>query len=249
MNSQPVICFQSLSVIVLAVTETTSLLKTVDTIVQVCSKEDLREIIICPAYFATPECKKIAEELCEVYKDIPVTLLMQNGTFEDAMKDLFKAISGSHFIIQPADLEEDPEMIASFVVDSKSHPNAIITGSRFLLKKDTTNITIIKKIFFYLFRRLFQVFYSKDLTDTTFMYRIIPTQKIKALILIEKSYAVLYEAFLKLLRTGVEVIEIPVEFHKSTERRSKVKFFRDGFRYLGVFFRVRFADINSFNNS
>lgn len=246
MKNLTVSSFKSLSVIVLVVTETKSFIETVDTIVRVCNKEDLKEIIICPAYFASLECKKIAEDLCKKYCDVPVSILMQNGTFEDAMKDLFKAVSGSHFIIQPADLEEDPKMLTVFIEESKKNPDAIITGSRFLSGNCAKDITIVKKAFFFIFHKLFQIVYSRKLTDTTFMYRVIPIKNIRNLILIEKSYSVLYEAFLKLLRAGVEVIEIPVEFQKSMERKSKVKFFRDGFSYLRVFLKVRLTKKDRF---
>ncbi len=237
--------FQSISVIVPVINETTSFVETVETIINVCGP-DLEEIIICPAYFATPACKKIAEELCIKHKIIPVKIVMQNGTFDDALKSLFKIVTGSHFMIQPADLEEDPKMIAVFIKESRNHPEAIITGSRFLSKECSENYSKLKKAFFIFFRKFFQIVYSKKLTDTTFSYRTIPTEKVKNLILKEKSYSVLYEAFLKMMRTGVDVIEVPVVFQKRPEGKSKTKFFKDGFRYLWVFFRVRLADSSKF---
>lgn len=171
---------------------------------------------------------------------------MQNGSFDDALKDMFNMVSGSHFMILPADLEEDPKMLTVFIEESKKHPDAIITGSRFLSKECSVNYSKMRKIFFVFFRSLFRLVYSKKLTDTTFSYRTIPSKKVKNLILTGKSYSVLYEAFLKMLRSGVDVIEVPVMFQKRTEGRSKTNFFKDGVRYLWVFFRVRFADTSKF---
>ncbi|MEI6577945.1 MAG: glycosyltransferase [Eubacteriales bacterium] len=238
--------FQSLTVIVPVVTETKTLIETVETVIQTIKKSDLKEIIICPAYFTLPESKKITKDLCEKYHDVPVIILMQEGTFEDLIKDMFKTVSGSHFIIQPSDLEEDPRILSVFLQISKANPNAIITGSRFLSKECSKNYSIVKKFVFVFFRRLFKTVYSQNLTDTTFFYRIIPTEAVKNLVINQKSYSVLYEAFLKMIRVGFEVIEIPVEFQKRQDGKPRVKFFKDGIRYLWVFFRVRFADIKKF---
>lgn len=247
MNTQPSPCFHSLSVIVLAVNETKSLTETVDTVVGVCSKDDLAEVIICPADYASPACINTATQLCEKYREVPVCMIMQNGSFEDAMKKLFRTVKGSHFIIQPADLEEDPKMIATFIEKCRYHPEAVITGSRFISKTGLKDFNYIKRVFIYIYHIFFNMIFARKLTDTTFMYSAIPTFRMSGIILKEKSYPVLYEAFLKLLRTGVEVIELPAAFQKSKERKSQVKFFRDGLRYLRVLFRVRFADIKSFS--
>lgn len=238
--------FQSLSIIVPVVSETKTLVETINIIFEVCSRNDLKEIIICPAHFASPECIKTAKELCEKHGDFPMSILMQNGTFEDVIKDLFNTVSGSHFIFQPADLEEDPRMLPVYIEESKKHPDAIITGSRFLLKKNIKTFSKAKKIFYTFFHILFSIVYSYKLTDTTYLIWMIPTRKVKKLILNGKSYSVMYEAFLKILRTGTEVIEIPVEFQKCADRKQKVKFFKDGFQYLMTLFRVRFTNVNDF---
>lgn|GEM_PF-3482815 len=246
MNPQPLNGFHSLSVIVLVVNETRTLTETVNTIISVCGRNDLAEIIICPAHFVTPACLSAASELCEKYREVPVSIHMQTGSFEAAMKELFQIVKGSHFIIQPADLEEDPKMLSVFIKKCKEHPDAVITGSRFLSKSSARGFNFIKRTIISVYHCFFKMLYAHRLTDTTFMYSAIPTSRINSLVLVEKSYSVLYEAFLKLLRTGVDVIEVPVEYHKSRERKSKVKFFKDGLRYVQVLFRVRFAHIGSF---
>lgn len=245
MEKKTVNCFESISVIVPVVTETKAFIETVETVIDVCGT-DLKEIIICPAHFASPECKRIAGELFEKYCDVPIIIFMQTGTFDDALKDIFNIVSASHFMIQPSDLEEDPKMLNVFIEESKKHPDAIITGSRFLSKECSANYPKTRKLIFAVFRKVFQMTYSKKLTDTTFSYRTIPSEKVKNLVLKGKSYSILYEAFLKILRTGVEVIEVPVIFQKHPEATSNTSFLKDGIRYLTVFFRVRFSDPKTF---
>jgi len=238
--------FQSLSIIVPVVSETKAFVETINIIFEVCNRKDLKEIIICPAYFASPECIKTAQNLCEKYHDFPMSILMQNGTFEDLIKDLFNTVAGSHFIFQPADLEEDPRMLPVYIQESIKHPDAIITGSRFLSKNHIKNFSTTKKIFYRFFHFFFKIVYSCNLTDTTYLIWVIPTKKVRNLILHEKSYSVMYETFLKILRAGTKIIEIPVESQKRSQGKRKVKFFRDGFHYLLTFFRVRFTNVNDF---
>lgn len=238
--------FQSLSVLVPLVTETASLTETVETIIRVCDRNDIKEIILCPAHFASQDSKDVAEELCRKYAEIPMLMLMQTGTFEDLIKDIFKTVEGSHFMIQPSDLEEDPNMVAVFIEESKKHPDAVITGSRFLTKTGAKEYSKAKRFVFFFFRRLFNAVYRTHLTDTTFFYQLIPTDKVRNLILYQKSFAIIYEAFLKLVRTGTEIIEIPVEYKRRAEGKSKVHFLKDGLSYLKVFWSVRFTDPDDF---
>lgn len=52
--------------------------------------------------------------------------------------------------------------------------------------------------------------------------------------------------FLKILRAGTEVIEIPVEFNVRKDGKSNVGFFKEGLRFLLVFFRVRLLCVDKF---
>ena len=97
-----------------------------------------------------------------------------------------------------------------------------------------------------MFHVFFRMLYSVELTDTTYLIWMMPTERVKRLVLKEKSYAVMYEAFLKILRSGTEVIEIPVKFQKHSEEKLKARFYKDGLRYLLAFFRVRFANTSGF---
>lgn len=238
--------FESLSVIVPVVSETTSFTETVETVIETCEKRDLKEIIICISCHAPEESKDIARDLCDKYKDIPVYTLTQKGSFEDVIKEIFHTVSGSHFIFQPADLEQDPKNLKIFIEEAKKNPEALITGTRFLNKTTSKNCARKKKIVFFFFRKVFQLMYSPQITDSTFMYQVIPTKRIDNILLFGKSYSVLYEAFLKILRSGISIKELPVEFKNRPDAKSKVRFFKDGLRYIGVFFRVRFSDVNGF---
>ncbi len=232
--------FQALSVIVPVVSETQSLIETVETIIKTCDKTDLKEIIICLAHFASSESKRIAHELCEKYKDIPVSIVLQDGTFEDAIKEILQVVAGSHYIFQPADLEEDPAMLADFINEAKKNPRAVITGSRFLIKGHAKNCALSKRIIFFFFRRFFNILYSVKLTDPTFLYQMVPSKAAKALFLREKSYSIMYEIFYKLIRIDTKIQEVPVEFNSRPDGKSEVRLFKDGWRIFWVFFWVRF---------
>lgn len=241
--------FESLSLLVPVVSETNSLIETVETILRVCDKQDIKEIIICPAHFASQESKDIAEALCEKHADVPVTLLMQNGNFEDFIKEMFRVVSGSHFMIHPSDLEENPNVVPLFIRESKMNPEAIVTGSRFLSRTGPKEYSKVKRFVFFFFRRIFWIVYNRRLTDSTFFYRIIPSKRVKGLVLTQKSFSILYEAFLKMLLTDTEVVEIPIEYKKRSSGKTQVHLFKDGFKYLKVFLFVRLSDKSKFYDS
>lgn len=242
--------FQGLSVILPTVNETTSLKKTVDEIFRSCNITDIQEIILATADFATPACRAVCEEIQKENKSpIPVYIYVQTGTFEDAIRDLTEQVSGSHLIYQPTDLEEDPHLLVEVIRLAKLYPDAIISGSRKRSKQGFSGFSPVRRAFYGGWRMLFSIMYSKQVTDSTLLFRCMPSAPAKRIILTEKSYAVLFELFLKLLRLDIPVVEFPVEIGKRVEGKSNTRFLLDGLRYLHALISVRFVPVDQFLRS
>ena len=239
--------FQGLTVILPAVNETTSLKKTVDEIFRVCSSADLHELILATADFATPACRAVCDEIQKNNKTpVPVRLYVQTGPFEEAIRDLTSLLSGSHFIYQPTDLEEDPCLLAEVIRLAKLHPDAVISGSRRRSHQGFSGFSPVKRALYGVWRILFSLLYGGGVTDPTLLYRCMPSAPVKRIVLNARSYAVLFEMFVKLLRMGARVVEFPVEMGRRTEGASSTRFFSDGLRYTRVLFTIRFMPVNKF---
>ena len=239
--------FQGLTVILPAVNETTSLKKTVEEIFRVCDSADLHELILATADFATPACRAVCDEIQKNNSaPVPVRVYVQTGPFEDAIRDLTALLSGSHFIYQPTDLEEDPSLLAEVIRLAKQHPDAVISGSRRRSLQGFSGFSPARRALYGAWRLLFSALYGGGVTDSTLLYRCMPSAPAKRIVLNAGSYAVLFELFVKLLRMGVPVIEFPVEMGRRAEGASSTRFFSDGLRYARVLFAVRFTPVNKF---
>lgn len=239
--------FQGLTVILPAVNETTSLKKTVDEIFLACDSADLHELILATADFATPACRAVCDEIQKnCGAPVPVRVYVQTGPFEEAIRDLTALLSGSHFIYQPTDLEEDPRLLAEVIRLAKLHPDAVISGSRKRSQQGFSGFFPAKRALYGVWRVLFSALYGGGVTDSTLLYRCMPSAPAKRVILNAKSYAVLFELFVKLLRMGVPVVEFPVEMGRRAEGASSTRFLADGLRYAGVLVTARFTPVGRF---
>ncbi len=232
--------FQGLSVILPTINETASLQKTVEAIFDSCDIGDIHEIILATADFATPACRAVCKNIRdENVSGVPIRIYVQTGSFEDAIRDLTAMLSGSHFIYQPTDLEEDPRLLAEIIKLAKQYPNAVISGARTLSQRGFSGFSPVRQVLYRIWRILFAVLYGADVTDPTLLYRCMPSADAKRIILTARSYAVLYELFLKLYRLGLPVVEFPVEMGKRAEGTSATRLISDGCRYFRVMLTVR----------
>ena len=239
--------FQGLSVILPTVNETTSLKETVAAIFSSCDIADLHEIILATADFATPACRAVCKQIRdENVSSVPIRIYVQTGSFKNAISDLTAMLSGSHFIYQPTDLEEDPRLLADVIKLAKQYPDAIISGSRILSKRGFSVFSPVRRMMYQSWRLLFSALYGKGVTDSTLLYRCMPSAYAKKIKLTANSYAVSYELFLKLYRLGLPVVEFPVDMGKRVEGTSATRIISDGLRYLCVLFSVRFTSADNF---
>jgi hypothetical protein len=230
------------------VDEVDSFLKTIDIIIESCDHGDIEEIIICLADFCSRESRDAVYKVVNTQHELDVKfrVYVQHGSPAQTINEITEMIQGSHYIIQPSDLETDPHMISGIIKTAKQKPKTILTGSRFTSGADSSEIASIKKIFYPAVRFLVQRLYSCKLTDTTICYRCVPCEYVKDLVLKETSYAVFFEMMLKFIRLGYPIEEFPIKYKRRTEGTSNVNFFKKGICYIRPLFLVRLQKIESF---
>ena len=223
--------------------ETTSLDKTVKIILRDV-KDKIEEIVIVVCKRTTSEAlaaaKRLREELPELVVVHEQTLPYLGG----AMREAFALARGSHLVLMASDLETDPNDVKELIAAAEKNPAAIIAASRWLKSGSFQGYSTVKWILNWIFQMIFAALYGKRLTDMTYAYRIYPTKLVQNIRWEELRHPFLFEAIVKPLRLGVEVIEIPSIWKARTEGESQNTFFRN-FVYFRTGFKTRFLSKRS----
>ena len=90
--------FTGATIMLGAVTETTSLKETVETLVRICDKDDIKEISVCYSPRTTKESMAVVNELANADYPIKIVAFMQKRPF--MLINLFLLIQTAHLLIQ-----------------------------------------------------------------------------------------------------------------------------------------------------
>jgi hypothetical protein len=237
--------FESTTIILPLVNETTSLEQTVDLLLRDVSREDIKELLIVTCKKTTAESRAVAAKIQKKLGSDFVAIHEQTLPFlGGAIREAFDLSRGSHTILMASDLETDPHDAAAMIAEAKTHPSAIITATRWTRGGEFHGYSKIKLVCNWMFQHFFSALYGTKLTDLTFAYRIFPTKLVRAIRWEDLRHSFLFETIVKPLRLGVEVIEVPSNWHARVEGESQNPFFRN-FEYFNIGLRTQFASRKS----
>jgi len=237
--------FESATIILPVVTETTSLQRTVDIILREVKGEDLKEVLIVVCERTTAEAMAVIEKLQQELDGLMAVLHQTRPFWGGAVRDGFEAARGSHILMMSSDLETDPHEAARLIEEARQHPGSVVCTSRWLPGGAFHGYSRIKLICNWLFQRFFALLFLTRLSDLTFAFRILPARLAQAIRWEEVRHPFSLECILKPLRLGVPVFEIPTVWRARVEGQSQNTFFRN-FAYFRTGFKVRFARKESF---
>ena len=241
MNDYPrVERFESVTIILPVINETTSLKQTVDIILRDVKPEQLREFLIVVCKKTTAEAMAVVGQLQNEMPELVVVHNQQLPFLGGAMREAFDLSRGSHCIMMASDLETDPKDVRVLIEEAQKNPSGIVTATRWQGGVRFEGYSKVKLACNWVFQRAFSALYGVSLSDMTFAYRIFPTKLVQAIRWEELRHPFLFETLVKPLRLGVPVTEIPSVWRARTEGESQNTFFRN-FAYFKTGFRVRFA--------
>ena len=229
--------FQSLSVVLPTLDETTSLTHTIDRLVRDL-RPDLAQILVIVCDRSTPETLRRAEAAVEEYPDLVSIHWQDLPYFGGAVRKAFEVSSGSHTLLMGSDLETKPEDAPVLVAAAKENPRAVITASRWR-GGGFEGYNPLKLVANWAFQRIFALLYWTNLSDMTFGYRILPTHLTREIEWEELRHPFVLETIVKPLRLGVPVVEVPTSWTARVEGESVNPFMRN-FEYFRPGLRVRF---------
>lgn len=235
--------FINLTIIILAMDETYSLKETVDTIMSIGIRDQIKQVVIVlNEKRGSLACKAVAKDLARQYKN--VTCIFQKKPFAGgALQDGFDVATGSHTIMMSADLETDPHLIPLMIEQSILHPDKIVTVSRWCKGGGFQGYSKLKLYLNFIFQKMIAIMFLTNLTDITYGYRLIPTKIIKIINWKELKHPMFLETAIVPLRLGIKIVEIAGMWKARTEGVSQNSFMAN-FAYFKTAFRVRFIKQN-----
>ena len=124
--------FSGVSIVTGAVTETDSLRRTVEFILENCNHEDLAEIVIGYPERATPECVAVIRELEAMQSNVRIWGFKQTMPSIGFLIEAFEFAKGSHIITVDSDMALDLALIPKMIEGAKKEPDTIFSASRWL---------------------------------------------------------------------------------------------------------------------
>ncbi len=243
MDYSRTICFESATIVLPVMNETSSLDETVKIILRDV-KDKIREIVIVVCRRTTSEAMAVVSRLREELPELVIVHEQMLPYLGGALREAFDLARGSHLVLMASDLETDPNDVKKLITGAEKHPAAIIAASRWLEGGSFRGYSTLKLILNRAFQTIFAILYGKRLTDLTYAYRIYPTKLVQSVRWEELRHSFLFEALVKPLRLGVQVIEIPSVWKARTEGESQNTFFSN-FAYFRTGLKTRLSSKQS----
>lgn len=158
-----------------------------------------------------------------------------------AIKTGIEQAAGTHIIIQDADLEYNPQDIRSLAITYENNPGCVIYGSRFRGRHQDTILG--HRTGNYLLTLLTNLFYGSELSDMETCYKLIPRKYFSRFKLNCQRFDFEPEVTAKLLKLGVKILEVPVNYTKrGFSEGKKIKWWRDGFGAVLTLIKYKFIN-------
>lgn len=231
--------FKGVSLMMGAVSETESLRRTVDTLLEVCNHDDITEIIIGYAQRITAESLETVKEIAAMECDVPIVVFRQTRPFMSGINDMIDVAKGSHCLLVASDMALDLSVVPKMIENAKKEPDVIHSASRWMKGCKFYNYGLIKRFINFCAQKFLSVLYMRNLTDFTIPVQIAPSELYKSIKFEEPGFPFLLEMVLKPIRLGYKFKEYPTNCYPRTDGKSSNSA-KQTFSYLRVALHIRF---------
>jgi len=151
----------------------------------------------------------------------------------------FKKSSGDICVIQDADLEYKPENIRKLLKPIISGECKVVYGSRFLGKIEKMNIVQLFGNKFLTF--MINFLFGSGLTDMETCYKVMHKDVLKKMNLECDGFEIEAEITSKILKSGFEIKELPIQYIARTKEEGKKIKWTDGVKSLKIMLKIKFG--------
>lgn len=178
--------------------------------------------------------------LHEVARPQDLVLTKANGGKGSAVRMGYARAQGRYVIVQDADLEYNPSDIPALLDYAEEHDSAALFGSRRLKKQKQ-----FSHLSFFVGGSMLtwtcNLLYGTHLTDQPTCYKMVRGDVLKTLLLRENDFRFDPELTAFLALRGYAIEELPVSYAPRTVEEGKKISWKDWFRWMWVFLRLRFS--------
>jgi len=161
----------------------------------------------------------------------------ENSGKGKALRTGIERASGEAIIIQDADLEYNPENWKEMLKEFNG--NNVVYGSRNIDPKRKGYSHCILGV--WLLTKVNNLLFNSKLTDTYTCYKLIPANLIKSLGLRSNGFEIEAEMTAKILKKGIPIKEIPIDYSPRKFKEGKKIKFKDGIIGLWTIIKCRFS--------
>jgi glycosyltransferase involved in cell wall biosynthesis len=170
-----------------------------------------------------------------------VVLTKPNGGKGSAVCHAIPYISGAYTIIHDGDLEYDPSDIPRLLERAERENLPVLYGSRRLMKHEKEYARWIYYVGGNTVSAVTNILFGSSLTDTMTCYKLIRSDLLTSLPLRANDFRFEPEITGLLLKRGISITEIPINYSPRSRDEGKKIGWKDFFRCTGTLLRVRFS--------
>ncbi len=173
-----------------------------------------------------------------------VVLSKPNGGKGSAVRMGYAHARGNYVIVQDADLEYSPEEIPQLLEFAEKNNLQALFGSRRLKRqKQFAHLTFF--IGGSMLTYACNLLYGTRLTDQPTCYKMVRGDVLRTIRLKENDFRFDPELTAMLARHGIPIAEFPVSYHPRTKREGKKINWKDWFKWMWVFVKLRVVPMRS----
>lgn len=227
-----------LSIIIPVYNEERTIAQVVDSVISAVLPLDMeREIVI-----VDDGSKDKTKEILGSYQNHPLINIshQENQGKTAALLSGISWATGDIILIQDADLEYDPAQYPVLLLPILEKKADVIYGSRFL--GSIQKMFFINRLANIIFNATLQLLYGVDITDVNTCFKVFRKDVLRGINICSKNFAFETEVTVKLIKRGIKIIEVPIDYVARTSQDGKKI---DWIRALEMFWPIikyRFMD-------